>query len=314
MSDLDFYEVLGVSREASADEIRRAYKKLSRENHPDVKPDDKSAAEKFKRVQEAYSVLSDADKREQYDRYGAAFQQAGGPGGRQTHWAQSGGEGPIDLSDLFGGQMGGGGFDFGNIFGGAGRRPGGPQAQAWPRRGQDSTLLFDVPFYTAAEGGRQDLHLRHDNKTETISIKIPPGVNTGSKIRLSGKGQPGQFGGPAGDLLLNVRVAPHPWFRRDGDNLLLEAPISPAEAALGAKIEIPTLSDGTITLTIPPGTSSGTRLRVRGKGIPNQQSKERGDMMVDIKILVPKELTEETRSFYEQLARNSPQSPRDGLW
>ena len=314
MSEKDYYKTLGVSRGASEDEIRKAYRKLARKNHPDVNPDDKDAADRFKKIQEAYAVLGDSEKREQYDRYGAAFEGAGG----RTWSSGPGGAGPIDLGDLFGGQV-----DLGDLFGGAfggrggaasgGFRGGTRQATA-PRRGRDLRMEIDVPFQVAAEGGSHALGLQRGSNTERITVKIPAGVETGSVIRLAGQGEPGQDGGPAGDLLLTIRVAPHPWFRREGNNILLEVPITPSEAALGARVDVPTLSEGTVTVTIPPGTSSGMKLRLRGKGVPNRKTKHRGDQFVVVKIVVPKHLDPQARELFEQLQQTVPQSPRAGLW
>jgi curved DNA-binding protein len=314
MPDSDYYKILGVSREASDDEIRKAYKKLARKYHPDVKPGDESATEKFKQIQEANAVLGDAEKREQYDRYGAAFQN----GGQRRAWASGpDGVGPIDLSDLFGGQ-----FDFGNLFGGAfgqgaaagaQRHRAGPQA-APPQKGQDIQLEITVPFLVAAEGGSHELQFQRDSKKEQLTVKIPPGLNHRSVIRLAGQGHPGVMNGPAGNLLVTVLVAAHPYFRRDKNNLLLDVPISPAEAVLGAKVDVPTLSEGNVTVTIPPGTSSGAKLRLRDKGIPDRKTAKRGDQFVLVKIVVPKELDEQSRKLYEELSESPDFSPRGDLW
>lgn len=307
----DYYKTLGVSREASDDEIRKAYKKLVRQYHPDARPGDKEAAERFKKIQEAYEVLSDPEKREQYDRYGAAFQGAGrgwgGQQGRPFTWTTSGGgAGPIDLNDILGDMFGGGGF---GGFGGAGR-----QAQPRTRRGEDLQLDIDVPFQVAAEGGSHSLQLRRNGQVERINVKIPPGVETGSVIRLAGQGHPGAGGGPAGDLLLSVNVSPHPWFRREGNNILLDIPITPSEAALGAKVEVPTLAEGKVTVTVPAGTSSGQKLRLRGKGVIDPKTKQRGDQFCVMKIVMHKPVGEPARELYEELARVEPQNPRAGLW
>lgn len=303
MAESDYYKVLGVSREASADEIRRAYKKLARENHPDMKPNDKAAAERFKEVQEAYGVLSDPTKREQYDRYGASFKNAG-RGGQ----AWTGGTGPVDFGDLFGA----GGIDLGDLFGGG--FGGGGRRATRPTRGRDVTTSITVPFLVAAEGGQHEIQLQRDGKVERLNIKIPAGVNDGGTIRLAQQGEPGGSGGPAGDVLITVRVAPHPYFRREGNNLLIDLPVTPSEAALGAKIEVPTLTEGTVLLTMPPGTSSGAKLRLRGKGVPDQKTRMRGDQFAIIKIVVPRELSPEARALFEQLSQVESQSPRQGLW
>jgi curved DNA-binding protein len=298
----DFYQVLGVSKNSSEAELKKAYRKLSRENHPDSKPNDKAAAEKFKQVQEAYSVLSDSEKRQKYDRFGHAAFQGGGRGGGSPF-----GGGQVDLSDLFGG--GGGGFDFGDLFGGGGGR-----RAARARKGQDVETTIDVPFTTAAEGGSYSLTINTSGKPEQITARIPAGVDSGSVIRLSGQGHPGMGGGPNGDLMVKIRVAPHPYFRRDGANLLVDVPISLTEAALGAKVDVPTLSEGLVTVTVPAGSASGTRLRLRGKGIINRKTNEPGDLYAILQIVVPKNLDDRSRELLEEFAKLHPENLREDRW
>ncbi|GAB4152842.1 MAG: J domain-containing protein [Planctomycetaceae bacterium] len=300
----DYYKTLGVSKTATADEIRKAYRKLAKEYHPDAKPDDKAAAQKFAEIQEAYAVLGDKEKRQQYDQFGSAGFGGAGPNPFQGYGRA--GSGGVDLNDLFGGQ-----FGFGDIFGQASR--GGTRTAA-PRKGEDIRLEIEVPFQVAAEGGNHSIQIRRGDNTERLNVKIPAGVKTGSVIRLAGQGQPGFGQGPAGDLKLIVKVAPHPFFRRDGKNLLIDVPVTPSEAALGAKVEVPTLSEGNVTVTVPPCTSSGTKLRLRGKGVIDQKTGQRGDQFVVIKIVLPPELSEESQQLYRQLAELSPSSPRAGLW
>lgn len=312
---LDYYKVLGVTKNASAEEIRKAYKKLSRENHPDRKPNDAAAAEKFKQVQEAWDVLGDPQKRQQYDQFGAAF----GPNGPQFRGGPRGGAGPIDLGDIFGGQI-----DLGSLFGGAFAGGGGAGAEpifgrqagrrARPARGENVEAEIEVPFQVAAEGGQHDLQIERDGRREHLTVKIPAGVATGSVIRLSGQGQPGHGGGPAGDLLVTIKVAPHPHFRREGNDLFVEVPITVSEAALGAKVEVPTLSEGTVVVTVPPGTSSGAKLRLRGKGVLSHKTRERGDLYVVVKLVLPPKLDAHTRALFEQIAAAAPHDPRAGLW
>ncbi len=305
----DYYETLGVKRDAAADEIRKAYRKLSRENHPDVKPDDKAADARFKQVQEAYAVLGDAEKRAKYDKYGHAFNAAGrGPGGPGGYGG--GGAGPVDLNDILGE-----GFDLGDLFGGLGgggfgRGRRGPAAR--PAKGPDVRAEVTVPFAVAAAGGSQELAFDRGGRTERLSVKIPAGVADGATIRLAGQGEPGR-GGPAGDLLLSIKVATHPYFRRDGNDLLVDVPITTAEAALGARVEAPTLSEGTVVVTLPPGTSSGRKLRLRGKGIADRKTGTRGDLYVVAKVVVPDTLTDEQKELYERL-RSSDRDVRAGLW
>jgi len=304
MSKSDFYEVLGVSRTASKDEIRKAYKKLARKFHPDVKPADPEAEKKFAEITEAYDVLSDEEKRKNYDQFGHAFR--GGAGGGHPFQGFAGaaeGGASFDLDDILGGMFGGGrGF-------GGGRR-GQPRSQ----KGQDARAEITVPFSVAVEGGEHSLTLQHGSKSERLSVRIPAGIDEGQSIRLAGQGNPGIAGGPAGDLIVTVHIAPHPWFRREARNLVVEVPVTPSEAALGAKIEVPTLTEGTVLLTVPPGTSSGAKLRLRGKGVRSHKSDERGDQYVVLKISVPKELSEESRMLYEKLAELNSKNPRADLW
>lgn len=293
----DPYQVLGVSRNASQDDIRKAYRKQSRENHPDVKPDDKAAAERFKQVQDAYSILGETEKRQKYDRFGhAAFQ--GGGGGFQGS--------PVDLGDLFGG-----GVDLGDLFGGGGFGGG---RRSRPQKGRDVETSIEIPFNTAAEGGSYGLSLNINGSTEHLTIRIPAGIETGKTIRLGGQGSPGVGGGPNGDVLVKIRVSPHPYFRREGSNLLVDVPISITEAALGAKVDVPTLNEDLVSLAVPPGASSGTKLRLRGKGVPDSRTGERGDQFVVLKIIAPKNLADQSRVLLQQLAELDDTDPRDGLW
>lgn len=312
MPSSDYYEVLGLTKSATADEIRKAYRKLSRTYHPDAKKDDPEAAKRFQEIQEAHDVLGDEEKRKKYDRFGPNFAQMDPTGGRGAPHGQpwpGGGAGPgaggFDFQDLFGG------VDLGDMFGG-GR--GGPRgARRAPPKGEDIRATLKVPFETAARGGSQDIRLDRGGKIETLGVKIPAGIADGGVMRLAGQGEPSFRGGPPGDLLLTIQVQPHAWFRREGNNLLLDVPLTPAEAALGTKVEVPTLTEGKVTLTVPPGTSSGMKLRLRGKGIVDPQSHQTGDQFVVVKIAVPKELSPEQKTLYESLQQLDP-SPRAGLW
>jgi curved DNA-binding protein len=311
----DYYKTLGVSRTATKEEIRKAYKKIARENHPDVKPDDKAAGERFKQATEAYEVLGDEDKRKQYDQFGAAYRHAGGAAG--SPFGQRGGSGPIDLSDLFGGE-----FDLGDLFGGGAgggfrggfRRGAGPQRGPQPMRGQDIRTVIQVPFHVSAVGGSHDITIQRGGEIEKLEVKIPAGIKPGGALRLSGKGEPGRNGGAAGDLLVTVEIAAHPYFRREGNNVLVDLPLTLTEAALGAKVDVPTLTGEQVTLTIPPGTPSGARLRLKGKGFPDQKSKQPGDQFVVVKIVPPKGLSDSARELLQQFANEVPQAPREGLW
>lgn len=307
----DLYNVLGVARGASQDEIRKAHRKLSRENHPDRNPGDDAAAQKFKQVQAAYEVLSDADKRAKYDRFG--------------HTGGRGGSGPIDISEIFGndadlgslfaeafgmgggrrGGFGGGGFNFGGAgFGG----------QPRPQKGRDIEATIDIAFNTAALGGKHSLTVTAGGRRDELTVSIPPGVKTGSMIRLREQGGPGAGGGPNGDVLVRIQVAAHPYFRREGNNLYVDVPVTIVEASLGARVDVPTLSDGIMELTVPPGSSSGTKLRLREKGVVDQKTKQPGDLFVVLKIVAPKELDDRSRELLEEFAALNIDDPRDGLW
>ena len=302
MPSSDYYQTLGVPRTATHDEIRKAYKKLARENHPDTKPGDKAAAERFKQASEAYEVLGDKEKRKQYDQYGEAYKyarQGGGPGG-------PGGAGPVDLESVFGQS----GVDLGDIFGGVfgGRNSGGPGRRRSPpvQKGEDFQTSILIPFQMAATGGNYDVSINRDGSVETLGVKVPAGVQQGDTIRLGQQGSHGSGGGPAGDLMITVQIAPHPYFRRDGHDVILECPLSVTEALLGTRVDVPTLTEGQVTLTIPAGTSSGSKLRLRGKGFPNRKTGTPGDQYVIAKITVPKTVDAETRELLTQLAAKLP--------
>jgi DnaJ-class molecular chaperone len=323
MAEPDFYSVLGVSKTATADEIRKAYRKLARENHPDVKKDDPQAAERFKQIQAAYAIVGDPAKRKQYDQFGAApFMGGGGgpgPGGGRTYtWSSRGGASggggvPFDLEEILGGS-----FSFEDLFGGgthaAGTAPGGNRRSGHrARRGHDVEATVRVPFEIAARGGNVDVHISQGPRTETLGVKIPAGIADGTVMRLAGQGEPSPSGGPPGDLLLTVQVEPHRYFRREGNDLLVDVPITPSEAVLGAKVEAPTLAEGQVLVSIPPGTSSGTKVRLRGLGIVDPQTKKPGDQYVVVKIPVPTDASPALQQIYRQAAGHET-SPRAGLW
>ena len=301
----DFYATLGVSKTATDEEIKKAYRKLARENHPDLHPNDKKAEARFKEVQEAYEVLGDKEKREKYDRFGSAAFEQGFPGG-----ATGGGR-----THTWGPGQQGGTFEFGgmedilqNIFGGRAKRGGGGFGGGFASaKGQDIETELAVPFRIALLGGSLDVHLS-GRGTEKLSVTIPPGVTDGSRLRLTGKGEPGSPGAAAGDLIVQVRVEPDRHFTREGNDVQIEVPVTVGEAVLGATIDVPTL-EGTISLTIPPGTSSGQRLRLRGKG-GKTRSGERGDQYIRIKILLPPNLDEESKRLIGEFEKRNPFSPR----
>jgi curved DNA-binding protein len=320
----DYYDTLGVARTASADDISKAYRQLARKYHPDLNPDDPKAKGKFQQVQTAFDVLNDPKKREMYDRYGASFEHAGagaGPrGGGVPPWATGGGgpgAGPggggfeVNIEDILGG-AGGGFADLFKQFGKGGSRGAGRRAPQPPARGSDLEHELTVPFASAVLGGEAQIAVRRsDGTVETIHVKIPAGIEDGKKIRLREQGEPGANGGPAGDILIKVHVAPHPQFRRTGKRLDVTLPISLLEALRGAKIDLPT-PHGTITLTVPPGSSSGARLRVKGHGVRGGQGAA-GDLYAELQIELPKNLSDADREKMAELAGHYTDNPRADL-
>ena len=323
MAQKDYYEVLGVARNATDDQIKTAYRKLARKFHPDVnKAHD--AADKFKEATAAYDVLSDAQKRAQYDQFGfAGPRAAGGPGGGQSYNWQGGGQGgqgmPFDFADIFGGGGGSGfsgmGLDeiLGSLRGGGrgGARRGGRGRQAPPERGPDQEHPVTLDFMTAIKGGTTRLNVSSqtpDGRThrEALDVKIPAGVGEGSKIRLRGKGAEGSGG--AGDLYIVIHIAAHPYFRREGNDILVDVPVSLTEAALGAKVDVPTI-DGMTTVVNPPGTSSSRRLRLRGKGVAGT-SGERGDQYVGLQIVSPPAISPEGQELLRKFQAHEKFDPR----
>lgn len=323
MADRDYYEVMGVPRDASADAIKKAYRSLARKLHPDVNPGDKGAEARFKELQQAYDVLSDTEKRALYDQYGTAgFSGAGpfGPRSGASEWTTrhaASGDASFDFSDLFGGgaatdpgEAGGGVFEdiLSRLRGGKTARRGGPR----PPPSTEAEL--SIPFETAVRGGTTTIEIpREDGHREALDVKIPSGTDTGSRLRLRGQGAQSAPGGPRGDLTIRITVAPHPYFRREGRDLQVEVPVTIGEAVLGAKVEVPTL-EGRKTLPIPAGTSSGQKLRLRGQGVPARGTHPAGDLFVMLRIVVPRTLDDEARRAVETLAAHDPTRPRDGLW
>ena len=398
----DYYETLGVKKSASAEDIRKAFRKLARKYHPDVNPGDKAAEEKFKALSEANDVLSDPKKRKIYDQLGfysdnidpAAAEAyarggptgAGGFGGFPGGQAGAGGHGQgfdfsgFDFGDMFEGARGqrsagsGGGFRdvFSSMFGGRG----GAAAQESPEPGSDLEYQVNVPFWTAIRGGvmrlniqRQDVcsnchgsgHIEQPGvcpqchgkgtieqtggrmkfnitcprcggtgknvsacpvchgegvvvRSEPLEVRIKAGTRDGQRIRIPGKGNAGAHGGPAGDLYVIIRAESHPIFRREGDDIYVVVPVTATEAALGAKIEVPTI-DGRALLKVPPGTQSGQKLRLREKGVPSATKEgARGDEIVEVKITVPMPRDEKTKELLRELAKLNPEDPREELF
>jgi len=326
MADRDYYEVLGVARDVTPEQLKKAYRGMARKHHPDVNPGSKDAEKKFKEAQSAYDILSDPEKRSLYDRYGhAAFEGFGGPAGPRSgaaEWAaRSAGQGAgfenIDLNDFFragqAAEEAGGGGIFDELIG---RMRGGKAgARRGPKPGRDVAAALAIPFATAVRGGETTIEVpREGGGREALVVKIPPGTESGARLRLRGQGEPGEKGSPAGSLTITVAVEPHRLFSRDGLNLILELPVTVAEAVLGARIEVPTLADGPKTVTIPPGTSSGQKLRLRGQGVPPAGGKPAGDLMIALRVVVPKDADDESRRLIQQFAERNPMNPRAGLW
>ena len=295
----DYYEVLGVPRGASDEEIRSAYRKLAREYHPDVNKDP-GAEDRFKEVSEAYEVLRDPEKREKYERLGAnwkAGEDTSGASGFGAGFEGGNGQGFGD----------GAGFsDFFESFFGA-RRGASGGFEGFSMRGGDQEATIEVTLEEAARSGKQRISLADGRDFE---VQIPPGVRDGQKIRLAGQGGEGASGGPAGDLYLRVRIKRHPRFRREDDDLVVEIPVAPWEAALGATVPVPTL-DGSAKVKVPAGSSSGRRLRLRGEGMPGPGGRK-GDLYASVKIVVPKVLEKRERELFEELAAVSRFDPRQG--
>jgi len=308
----DYYETLGVSKTASEDEIRSAFRKLARKYHPDVAKDKKTAEEKFKQINEAYEVLSDPEKRRKYDQLGEHWNQPGGfqpppqwgagqPGGGGYRWG-SGENGGVEF------EFGGTGFsDFFEAFFGGGRGRsafgGFGQRGETAERGSDVEADIMVTLEEALHGSTRQVSLRRvgSKKTETYQVKIPRGVREGQRIRLAGQGEAGERGGKSGDLFLRVRLARHPDFSVEGSDLVHEVKIAPWQAVLGDQLIVPTL-EGNARLKLPPGTQGGQRFRLRERGLPGV-SGQRGDLYVVVQIALPKKLSEREREIWEQLAR-----------
>jgi DnaJ-class molecular chaperone len=292
----DPYEVLGVPRAATAEQLREAHRKLAKKYHPDLNKTPEAAA-KFKEVQEAYDLLSDERKRKQFDQFGhAGPSMGGGSGGSGFGGGAWGQVDPSPVEEIFGDFMGGGGR-------GAGRRG--------PRAGGDLESEITVDFMTAAIGGVRHVSVHDGRETISMDVRIPAGIETGGVLRVRGKGSPGAGGGPAGDLVLQITVAPHPWFRREGLDIVVEVPISIAECALGTTVQVPLL-EGTASLRVPPGTGSGKRLRLKGKGV--QAKSGAGDLHAIIRVDGPKALTEEDRAALERMKASEPDPRADAPW
>lgn len=323
----DYYEILGVPRASSSDDIKKTYRKLARKYHPDLNKSPGAEA-RFKEIGEAYEVLSDPEKRRRYDQLGRNWQA-----GQDFRPPPDFGGGPFEFHGAPGGTRGFKGQDmgefsdffemlFGQQFGGRASR--GTSQNMWGAgeeyspQGQDHEAEITITLEEACHGSAKNISLQtasHDprsrlhTQTRTYQVKIPAGITDGARIRLAGQGGAATGGGTAGDLYLTVRIAPHPVFRVDGNNLEIDCLLAPWEAALGAKVAIPTLQ-GQAFITIPPGTESGQRLRLRGKGMPQKRGLEPGDLVAIIRIVVPREMSARERALFEELAKVSNFRPR----
>jgi curved DNA-binding protein len=312
----DYYDILGVGRDADEKEIKRAFRRLARKHHPDVNPGDPEAEERFKEINEAYEVLSDPEKRRKYDQLGAdwsRWQQAGGrpgdfdwsrwttgaTGGKRVYVRQGT---PEDLEDLFGGASRFSDF-FAQIFGGmgTGAAPGGFEYRVRPQRGQNYEQELEISLREAYRGTTRVL--QKDGRR--LEVKIPPGAHTGTRVRMAGEGRPGAGGGEAGDLYLRVKVAPDPQFERKGDDLYVTVPVDLYTTILGGEVRVPTLS-GPVMLTIPAGTQNGRVFRLRGRGMPHlRQPEQHGDLYVKVDVRLPTDLGPHQRELFEELRRIS---------
>lgn len=316
----DFYKTLGISKNAPHEEVRKAFKKLARKYHPDVNFGDKSAEEKFKNISEAYDVLSNPKKRSQYDTFGSEGPQ-GFPGGGGYTYTQDpfrGGRGGFsggpsgnfdaeDLGDIFGDI-----FGFGKQGGTTSRQTrGGRNYTSYGNqiKGKDTTYYVDLDFMEAIQGGKKKIQFKD---SEILNVTIPAGITPGNKIRLAGKGEPTMPGGPRGDLYIEPRIAPHPYFKRVDDDIELNLPLTIVEALEGTKVKLPTV-DGMVELKIPANSQSGQKLRLKGKGALNIHTKKRGDQYVVLQIKIPSDLDEAAKKNLKDILANQ-KDPRDGLW
>jgi curved DNA-binding protein len=292
----DYYGILGVGRSASDAEIKKAYRKMAAKYHPDKPTGDEA---KFKEISEAYETLSDAEKRQMYDQFGSDYQQAGGFG------RGNGGFGGADFGDIFGDMFGG--------AGGFGGRHGGFQQQARPRKGEDQTVNVMLSLEEALDGVEKTINIQtgnpHSNSnsydTKPIKVRIPAGVLQDQKIRVKGKGFQGFNGGPDGDVIININLQKHPLFEIKGKDIYLDLPVTPWEAALGGKVEVPTIR-GNIKMSIPAGTQTGAKLRIKSRGL----GKEPGNQYLVVQIQTPPALTDEDKALYDSMAEQMPFNPR----
>jgi len=306
----DYYKMLGLDKKATTEDIKKAYRRLAMKWHPDKNPNNKAAEEKFKKISEAYAVLSDPKKREEYDTFGSADQF------RQRYTQEDIFRG-FDLNDIlrsfgFGDAGGGarsfrttrgGGFTFGqggsfsDIFDGEPQR-----FSRAPQKGQDFDYNLSITLEDSALGAERKLALQKDDSVEEINFKIPPGINSGKKLRLAGKGGPGIDGGPPGDLYINITIVPHPIFARDGNDIHIDKIITFSQAVLGTSIDVPTIEGSVKRIKIPPGTQNNTKIRMKGFGVPRLKGSGKGDQFVKIIVDIPKKMSERQIELVRMLA------------
>ena len=305
----DPYQVLGIPKSASAAEIKRVFRKLAKQFHPDKHPGDTKVIEKFKEISAANELLSDAEKRAAYDQ--GAINADGSPRAPQFHGRQQAGGAPFGFEFGGGGRRGASGGNAGvedilsELFGGFG----GGAKRSNRERGADVNHTLTVSFLDAANGGKHRLNLADGR---TLEVAIPAGVREGQQIRLRGQGEPGAGGGPAGDALIEIKIAVHPWFKAEGSDIHLTVPVTLTEAVLGAKIEVPTI-DGPVTMNIRKGANSGDKLRLKGKGLAKARNTGRGDQIITLQVRLPETHDEELQRFAEKWGKNHAYNPRSGL-
>ncbi len=313
MANKDYYEILGVQRDAADEELKKAYRTLARKYHPDLHPGDKGMEARFKDINEAYGVLSDPKKRADYDLTG---RMPFGPGMRGQYPGGGGGGGSEDFGF---GRMGGFEDIFSEVFGVG--RGGGPRGA---RRGADIEYRLKVDFMHAVKGTEIKIKVKRRGATargatpargatETITVKIPSGIHEGSRVRIAGKGDLGQGGGPQGDLFITMDVQPHPYFKRVGNDIYLDVPVTIEEAVNGAEVEVVTIDDYT-RIRVPSSTQGGQKLRIKGKGVYGPKGVARGNQYVIIKVAIPKKVVQKSRVLIEEFSKLNHYEPRKGLW
>ncbi len=299
----DYYQTLGVDKNASAEDIKKAYRKLALKYHPDKNPGNKEAEEKFKKMSEAYAVLSDPKKRKEYDSFGSD--------GFKQHYSQEDIFRGFDLNEIlrgfgFSGAAAGRrqytyqqaeGEPFADLFGG-----GGGQYRIRPQKGDDLEYNLAITLEESVLGAEKKVAINKDGRIDEINIKVPEGINAGKKLRLAGKGLPGGHGGPSGDLYLNISILPHPIFARDGNDIYVEKELKFSQAVLGTTIDVPTVEGSTKRIKIPPGTQNNSKIRMKGYGVPHLKGSEKGDQYVKIMVTLPKKLTSTQLELVKKLA------------